>query len=59
MKPPLKISVITVTYNAANLIARTIGSVEEQTYAAVEHIIIDGNSPVSYTHLTLPTILRV
>ena len=44
MKPPLKISVITVTYNAANLIARTIGSVEEQTYAAVEHIIIDGNS---------------
>ena len=44
MKPPLKISVITVTYNAANLIARTIGSVEEQTYDAVEHIIIDGNS---------------
>ena len=42
--PPLKISVATVTYNAAALIERTIASVEEQDYAVVEHIIIDGNS---------------
>ncbi|MBR1593189.1 MAG: glycosyltransferase [Alloprevotella sp.] len=44
MKQPIKFTVVTVTYNAATLIARTIESVESQTYPAVEHIIIDGNS---------------
>lgn len=44
MNPPLKITVATVTYNAASLIQRTIKSVEEQDYPYVEHIIIDGNS---------------
>lgn len=42
--PPLKITVATVTYNAGQLIARTIRSVEEQTYPSVEHLIVDGNS---------------
>lgn len=42
--PPLKFTVATVTYNAGNLINRTIQSVEEQTYPHVEHLIIDGNS---------------
>lgn len=42
--PPLKITVATVTYNAGQLIERTIRSVEEQTYAQVEHLVIDGNS---------------
>lgn len=42
--PPLKITVATVTYNAAALIRRTIVSVEEQDYPYVEHLIIDGNS---------------
>lgn len=42
--PPLKITVATVTYNAGSLIARTIASVEEQTYPYVEHLIVDGNS---------------
>lgn len=44
MKQPLKFTIATVTYNAAKLIARTIESVERQTYPAVEHLIIDGNS---------------
>ncbi|MBR1652710.1 MAG: glycosyltransferase [Alloprevotella sp.] len=44
MKQPIKFTVVTVTYNAAALIARTIESVESQTHPAVEHIIIDGNS---------------
>lgn len=39
-----KITVATVTYNAADLIETTIGSVEEQDYPNVEHLIIDGNS---------------
>lgn len=42
--PPLKITVATVTYNAEALIARTIHSVEQQTYAHIEHVIVDGNS---------------
>ena len=42
--PPLKITVATVTYNAGRLIERTIHSVEQQTYAQVEHVIVDGNS---------------
>lgn len=43
-EPPLKISVATVTYNAAELIEKTIASVESQDYPYVEHIIVDGNS---------------
>lgn len=45
-EPPssLKITIATVTYNAADLIGTTIGSVEEQDYPHVEHLIIDGNS---------------
>lgn len=43
-EPPLKITVATVTYNAAELIDHTIKSVEEQDYVHVEHLIIDGNS---------------
>ncbi|MBR1889675.1 MAG: glycosyltransferase [Alloprevotella sp.] len=41
---PLKISVITVTRNAAPLLERTMHSVESQDYPFVEHLIIDGNS---------------
>ena len=40
----LKITVATVTWNAGDLIERTIHSVEEQIYGSEEHIIIDGNS---------------
>ena len=43
-KQPIKFTVVTVTYNAASLIARTIESVEQQDHPAVEHLIIDGNS---------------
>jgi len=43
-EPPLKITVATVTYNAAALIEATIASVERQDYPYVEHLIVDGNS---------------
>lgn len=39
-----KITIATVTWNAGDLISRTIHSVESQDYPAVEHLIIDGNS---------------
>jgi glycosyltransferase involved in cell wall biosynthesis len=39
-----KISIITVVYNGAELIGRTIESVTSQTYTNIEYIIIDGAS---------------
>jgi len=38
------ISVITVTYNAAHILERTLKSVREQTYPHIEHLIVDGES---------------
>ena len=40
----IKFTIATVCYNAGYLLQRTIASVEEQDYAAVEHLIVDGNS---------------
>jgi glycosyltransferase involved in cell wall biosynthesis len=40
----MKISIITVTYNAEATIERTLESVAKQTYPDVEHLIIDGAS---------------
>lgn len=41
---PIKISLITVTYNAARTLQRCIESVMTQVYRNIEYIIIDGNS---------------
>ncbi len=40
----MKISIITVCYNSAETIAATLRSVREQTYADIEHIVVDGGS---------------
>lgn len=40
----VNISLITVSYNAAETIQKCIDSVRMQSYAHIEHIIIDGNS---------------
>ena len=40
----LKISIITVCYNAADSIGATLRSVRGQTYCDIQHIIIDGGS---------------
>lgn len=40
----LKVSIITVSYNASETIEKTICSVISQTYPNIEYIIIDGNS---------------
>ena len=39
-----KISVITVTYNCAALVERTMQNVLRQTYPNLEYIVIDGGS---------------
>lgn len=40
----MKISIVTVTYNAAKTIAGTLRSVASQNYPDIEHILIDGAS---------------
>jgi len=40
----MKISIITATYNSADTISACIDSLAVQSYADIEHIIIDGNS---------------
>ena len=40
----MKISIVTVTYNSAATLADTLRSVDDQSYDAVEHIVIDGGS---------------
>ena len=40
----MKISVVTITYNAQRTLQRTLDSVRKQTYPHIEHLIIDGAS---------------
>lgn len=40
----MRISVITITFNASNVLPATMRSLEEQTFRDFEHIIIDGAS---------------
>ena len=40
----MKISIITITYNSAKTVKRALASVQGQTYADIEHIIVDGAS---------------
>jgi len=44
MPPPLKISVVTPSFNSIHTIRATLASVAAQDYAAVEHIVVDGGS---------------
>ena len=46
----MKITVITITYNAARTLQRTLDSVSAQTFTDIEHLIVDGAS----TDGTLP-----
>ena len=40
----IRISIVTITFNAARSLQRTLDSVITQTYPHIEHLIIDGAS---------------
>lgn len=42
--PIVKLSVITASYNCAEVIADALKSVADQSYSAVEHVVVDGAS---------------
>ena len=60
-----QVSVVVPVYNVREYLSECLESILHQTYGALEIILIDDGStdgslePLSYTHLTLPTILRV
>ena len=40
----MKISIITATYNSADVLSEALESIRMQTYRNIEHILVDGNS---------------
>lgn len=40
----MKVSIITISYKNAVGLEKTIKSIQNQTYPAIEHIVIDGGS---------------
>lgn len=40
----MKVSIITISFNTENTIAKTLKSVANQSYESIEHIIVDGGS---------------
>lgn len=40
----MRVSIITITYNDAKGLRKTLASVSEQTYPHIQHIIVDGDS---------------
>lgn len=55
----MKITVVTVAYNAASTIADTIHSVSAQTHADIEHIVIDGASQDKTAEIARQTSGRI
>lgn len=53
----MKISIVTVSYNAASTISDTITSVQSQDYTDIEHIIVDGAS-TDGTQVTVGNLLN-
>lgn len=49
----IRFTVITITYNAAPVVGRTLESVLRQTYEGVEHLVVDGSSTDATVDLAL------
>ncbi|MFB9844056.1 glycosyltransferase [Mucilaginibacter ginsenosidivorans] len=47
----LKISVVTVVFDAQNTIEKCLGSVARQKFNNIEHIVIDGGSTDNTVHI--------
>ena len=55
----MKISIVTITYNAEKVLQRTLDSVASQTYRNIEHLIIDGASTDGTLEKTKDYRLRI
>ena len=57
----MKISIITISYNAENTIENTLKSIENQSYNNIEHIIIDGGSKDSTLEIcnSFPHVFKI
>lgn len=55
----MKVSVVTVCYNSAGTIARTLRSVLDQTYPDIEHIVVDGASTDNTLEIVSTTPNRI
>ena len=55
----IKVSVIMPVYKVEEYVGKAIESIQAQTLKDWEFLIVDDGTPVSYTHLTLPTICSV
>lgn len=55
----MKISIITVSFNSAKTIEKTILSVLEQTHDNIEYIIVDGNSTDDTVHIVKKYIKKI
>ena len=58
MKPNIKITIITPSFNVESTIKDTLHSVGFQTYKNIEHIIVDGTMFSPYNEIKYTTIIK-
>ena len=54
----IRITYVTITYNAAKVLQRTLDSVLQQDYPNIEHLIIDGASTDDTLKIVVEYIAR-
>ena len=55
----MKLSIVTINYNNAEGLRKTLASVASQTYPKIEHIIVDGGSTDGSVDVIKEYVVRV